>query len=114
MPQTLPTAIRNYQADGYLEINWSDGHRSRYSHEHLRVQCPCADCRGHTPEQAKVICGKENVRISSIDPVGNYALRISFDDGHDTGLYEFSELRHNTCQCDEHGTSDAAQEETRC
>ncbi|MDQ6987885.1 MAG: gamma-butyrobetaine hydroxylase-like domain-containing protein [Mariprofundaceae bacterium] len=111
MPQTLPTAIRNYQVDGQLEIDWSDGHQSRYSHEHLRVQCPCADCRGHTPEQAKIISGKENVRISSIDPVGNYALRISFDDGHDTGLYEFSELRHNTCQCDEHGASRAAPEE---
>jgi len=99
MPQTLPVAMRNYSADGYLEIDWSDGHHSRYSHEWLRVQCPCADCRGHTPEQAKVITGKEAVRINGIEPVGNYALRISFDDGHSTGLYEFSTLRHSLCRC---------------
>jgi len=99
MPQTIPVAMRNYSGDGYLEIDWSDGHGSRYSHEWLRVQCPCADCRGHTPEQAKVIKGKEQVRISDIAPVGNYALRISFDDGHNTGLYEFSGLRHTLCRC---------------
>lgn len=99
MPQTLPVAMRNYHVDGVLEIDWSDGHRSRYSHEWLRVQCPCADCRGHTPEQAKVITGKENVRITGVEPVGNYALRISFDDGHGTGLYEFSGLRQDLCRC---------------
>jgi len=101
MPQTLPVAMRNYSKDGILEIDWSDGHNSRYSHEWLRVQCPCADCRGHTPEQARVITGKQDVRITGIEPVGNYALRISFDDGHATGLYEFSGLRQNLCRCDE-------------
>ncbi|HKJ83814.1 MAG TPA: DUF971 domain-containing protein [Mariprofundaceae bacterium] len=102
MAYTMPTAIRNYNKDGRLEIDWDDGHHSVYSHEHLRVTCPCADCRGHTPDQAKVITGKENVRITSIEPVGHYALQIAFDDGHDTGLYEFSELRHGFCQCPEH------------
>jgi len=101
MPQTLPVAMRNYNADGMLEIDWSDGHHSRYSHEWLRVQCPCADCRGHTPEQAKIITGKEQVRIGGIEPVGNYAFRISFDDGHNTGLYEFSGLRQTLCHCAE-------------
>jgi len=100
MPQTPPVAMRNYGKDGFLEIDWSDGHQSRYSHEHLRVECPCADCRGHTPDQAKLITGKQDVRITQIEPVGNYALRIHFDDGHDTGLYEFSTLRH-MCQCAE-------------
>jgi len=98
MPQTLPVAMRNYNADGRLEIDWSDGHHSFYSHEWLRVQCPCADCRGHTPEQARVITGKEAVRITAVEPVGNYALRISFDDGHNTGLYEFSGLRQDLCR----------------
>ncbi|MDQ6965559.1 MAG: DUF971 domain-containing protein, partial [Mariprofundaceae bacterium] len=88
MPQTLPVAMRNYSTDGMLEIDWSDDHHSRYSHEWLRVECPCADCRGHTPEQAKVISGKQDVRISDVEPIGNYALRIGFDDGHNTGLYE--------------------------
>ncbi len=89
-----PTAIRNFNADACLEIDWDDGHHSRYSHEGLRVQCPCADCRGHTPDQAKVIRGKEHVRVTHIELVGNYAVRIEFDDGHNTGLYTFTQLRN--------------------
>jgi len=102
MTLAIPTAIRNYNHDGRLEIDWSDGHRSTYSHECLRVKCPCASCRGHTPDQAKTIAGKEAVRISRIEPVGNYALKIAFDDGHETGLYNLTELREAFCQCDEH------------
>jgi DUF971 family protein len=89
----MPTAIRNISKDTRLEIDWDDGHQSSYSHEVLRVQCPCADCRGHTPDQAKVITGKENVHITNIELAGNYAVRIAFDDGHGTGLYTFELLR---------------------
>jgi len=88
----IPIAIRNLHADAHLEIDWDDGQTSRYSHEYLRVQCPCAGCRGHTPDQAKVITGKQNVHISNIELVGNYAIRINFDDGHNTGLYTFTQL----------------------
>lgn len=102
MTLTMPTAIRNYNHDGRMEIDWSDGHRSHYNHENLRVHCPCADCRGHTPDQAKHITGKEDVRISRIEPVGNYAIKIVFDDGHETGLYNFTELRETFCKCPEH------------
>jgi len=102
MTLTMPTAIRNYNHDGRLEIDWSDGHQSHYSHEHLRVNCPCADCRGHTPAQAKTITGKEDIRIARIESVGNYALKIAFDDGHETGLYNFTELRETFCECEEH------------
>lgn len=89
----IPTAIRNLHADGRLEIDWDDGEQCSYTHMLLRVQCPCAGCRGHTPDQAKDIVGKEAVRIVSVDMVGNYAIRIAFDDGHDTGIYTFSVLR---------------------
>ncbi len=89
-----PTAIRNFNADARLEIDWDDDSSSSYDHEILRVQCPCADCRGHTPEQAKTITGKEDVRVTHIELVGNYAVRIEFDDGHHTGIYTFSQLRH--------------------
>jgi len=89
-----PTAIRNFNADACLEIDWDDEHHSSYSHEYLRVQCPCADCRGHTPDQAKVIRGKEHVRVTHIELVGNYAVRIEFDDGHNTGIYTFTQLRN--------------------
>jgi len=89
-----PTAIRNFNADARLEIDWDDDSSSSYSHEVLRVQCPCADCRGHTPDQAKTITGKEDVRVVHIELVGNYAVRIEFDDGHNSGIYTFSQLRH--------------------
>jgi len=89
-----PTAFRNFNADARLEVDWDDGSNTIYSHELLRVQCPCADCRGHTPEQAKVITGKEDVSVTGIELVGHYAVRIAFDDGHNTGLYTFSQLRH--------------------
>jgi len=102
MTLIMPAAIRNYNHDGRLEIDWSDGHQSHYSHESLRVNCPCADCCGHTPEQAKNIVGKEAVRITRIEPVGNYAIKIAFDDGHETGLYNFTELRDTFCECAEH------------
>jgi len=89
----IPTAIRNLHVDARLEIDWDDGHSSSYRHEYLRVQCPCAGCRGHTPDQAKTIVGKEDVRVSHIELIGNYAIRIEFDDDHNTGLYTFTQLR---------------------
>jgi len=96
---TAPTAVRNYQEAKRLEIDWDDGHKSLYSYEHLRVVCPCADCCGHTPDQAKVIVGKEDIKITAIEWAGNYAMRVAFDDGHDTGLYTFEQLRNDMCQC---------------
>jgi len=95
----MPAAIRNMLKDGRLEIDWDDGHQSIYSHEYLRVECPCAGCRGHTPDQAKTITGKEDVRVTHIEFAGNYAIRIEFDDGHGTGLYAFTKLRNEMCQC---------------
>ncbi|MDX8387589.1 MAG: DUF971 domain-containing protein [Ghiorsea sp.] len=88
----MPIAIRNTLKTGIVEMDWEDGHKSEFSHEFLRVHCPCASCVGHTPEQAKVIAGKENVRTTLIEQVGNYAIRIAFDDGHDSGIYTFERL----------------------
>jgi len=99
MSLTIPTAVRSMRKDARLEIDWDDSHQSSYSHEQLRIECPCADCRGHTPDQAKVISGKENVHITQIEMAGNYAIRIEFDDGHGTGLYTFTQLRDEMCQC---------------
>jgi len=95
----MPVAIRNMLKDSRLEIDWDDGHKSIYSHEFLRIECPCAGCRGHTPDQAKIITGKENVRASHIELTGNYAIRIEFDDGHSTGIFTFTKLRNELCQC---------------
>jgi len=90
--EAIPTAIRNCPDKGYLEIDWNDKRTITYLYTDLRVLCPCASCRGHTPELAKVISGKESVKITHIELTGNYAIRIEFDDGHGTGLYTFSQI----------------------
>jgi len=87
-----PTAIRNCPDKGYLEIDWNDGRTITYLYEDLRVLCPCADCRDYTSNQASSIMGKENVKITHIEPAGNYAIRLEFDDGHGTGLYTFTQM----------------------
>ncbi|HKJ71959.1 MAG TPA: DUF971 domain-containing protein [Gammaproteobacteria bacterium] len=91
--QARPVEIRPHTKSKVLEIEWNDGHVSKYTYEYLRVECPCADCKGHTPDQAKSITGKENVDINSFDPVGNYAIQLSFDDGHNTGIFTWDYLR---------------------
>jgi len=88
----MPVGIKNTLKTGIVEIEWDDGLKNEFTHEFLRVNCPCAGCTGHTPDQAKVIVGKENVRTTLIEQVGNYAIRIAFDDGHDTGIYSFNHL----------------------
>lgn len=61
--------------------------------EYLRVESPSAEVQGHSPNEKKTIAGKRGVRIIGLDPVGNYAVRIRFDDGHDTGLFTWAYLR---------------------
>lgn len=75
-----------------MEITFSTGERFRYSAEYLRVHSPSAEVRGHGPGQEVLQIGKENVSIDRIEPVGNYAVRLCFDDGHHTGLYSWEEL----------------------
>jgi len=76
-----------------FEIAFGDDDRFQLSAEFLRVHSPSAEVRGHGPGQEVLQIGKENVGIDRIEPVGNYAVRLYFDDGHDTGLYSFEELR---------------------
>jgi DUF971 family protein len=76
-----------------MEVDWADGHTSRLTFEYLRVECPCAECKGHTPDQAQVITGKEDVRIVDVAPVGNYAVQLHFSDGHNTGIFTWGYLR---------------------
>ena len=61
--------------------------------EYLRVLTRSAEARGHSPAQAKTVYGKRNVRITGVEPIGNYALKLVFDDGHDSGIYAWSYLR---------------------
>ena len=75
-----------------LEISFDDGARFDLPCEYLRVYSPSAEVRGHGPGQEVLQVGKEQVNISAIDPVGSYAVRLHFDDGHNTGLYSWDLL----------------------
>ena len=67
--------------------------RAELSAELLRVYSPSAEVRGHSPEQKRLQTGKKHVAVTAIEPVGNYGIRLSFDDGHDTGIYAWNYLK---------------------
>jgi DUF971 family protein len=87
-----PTDIRLHQASRKLEIAFDDGTQGRLSCEFLRVYSPSAEVRGHGAGQEVLQVGKEEVNIVGIEPVGNYAVRLDFSDGHNTGLYSWDYL----------------------
>jgi DUF971 family protein len=87
-----PTDIKYSRNDRILTVTFNSDERFELSAEFLRVYSPSAEVRGHGPGQEVLQTGKENVAIDAIEPVGNYAVRLCFDDGHATGLYSFEEL----------------------
>lgn len=87
-----PVDIRLHQASRRLEISFDDGRTAMLSCEYLRVYSPSAEVRGHGAGQEVLQVGKESVNITGIEPVGNYAVRLTFSDGHDTGLYSWDYL----------------------
>jgi DUF971 family protein len=87
-----PTEVRLFREKAALEIDFDDGRRFRYPAEYLRVESPSAEVQGHGPDQKKIVAGRRHVRIETIEPVGNYAIRIRFDDKHDTGIYSWAYL----------------------
>ncbi len=91
--QRWPVEIRYRQASKQLEIDWDDGRTFVYPAEFLRVESPSAEVQGHGPGQRVTVPGRMHVGILGIEPVGNYAIRIRFDDLHDTGIYSWQYLR---------------------
>jgi DUF971 family protein len=89
-----PTDITLHSQSRILEVAFEDGVRFRFPCEFLRVYSPSAEVRGHGPGQETLPLGKENVNIARIEPVGNYAIKLCFDDGHDTGLYSWDWLHY--------------------
>ena len=87
-----PTDIHLHQVSRILEISFEDGAHFRLPCEYLRVYSPSAEVRGHGPGQEVLQIAKENVNIKAIEPIGHYAVRLVFDDGHDTGLYSWDIL----------------------
>jgi DUF971 family protein len=94
MSTPQPTEIVLHQGSRVLEIAFSDGRAFRLPCEFLRVHSPSAEVRGHGPGQEVLQVGKRDVGITAIEPVGGYAVRLVFSDGHDTGLYSWEYLHH--------------------
>ncbi|MGD2119370.1 MAG: DUF971 domain-containing protein [Chromatiales bacterium] len=88
----VPTDILLHQQSHELEIRFDDGKTFRYPTEFLRVYSPSAEVRGHWGQGAKLQLDKQNVNITEIRPVGQYAIKIVYDDGHDSGLYDWAYL----------------------
>ncbi len=88
----IPVQVKLNKAEGSLTLGYADGSSHTLSGEYLRVHSPSAEVRGHGPGQEILQWGKKSVRIASLEKAGNYAVRISFDDGHDTGLYSWTYL----------------------
>jgi DUF971 family protein len=82
-----PVEIRVRRASRRLEVDFADGASFHYPAEYLRVESPSAEVQGHSPADRVTVAGKRDVGIQSVDPIGHYAIRIHFDDGHDTGIY---------------------------
>ncbi len=92
----VPTGITLHRKSRSLELAYADTTSYQLSCEYLRVYSPSAEVRGHGRGQEVLQTGKSGVGISAIKPVGNYALQLVFDDGHDTGLYSWDYL-HELC-----------------
>ena len=95
-----PKEIRLKRAEKVLEIDFDDGRSFRLPAEYLRVESPSADVQGHSPSQKKIVSGRRHVGIVGVEPVGSYAIRIRFDDLHDTGLYTWDWLYTLGCEQD--------------
>ncbi len=87
-----PVAITLHQQSRLLEVAYDDGNVFRLPCEYLRVYSPSAEVKGHGPGQGVLQVGKEDVNITQIEPVGHYAVKLIFDDGHKTGLYSWDYL----------------------
>lgn len=92
----IPVEIKLHKKSKLLEITFDDGNHYQLTCEYLRVFSPSAEVRGHSKEPRKLVFFKKNVSIINIEPVGSYAVKLIFDDGHSTGLYTW-EILHDLC-----------------
>lgn len=90
---STPEKVRLRRGSGLLEVHWSDGVSASLSAEFLRVHSPSAEVQGHGGGPSLLVTGKSNVGFVKLEPVGHYAVKLVFDDGHDSGLFSFDRLR---------------------
>ena len=94
MPEdATPTDIHLHRKSGILELVYRDGQKIELSAEYLRVCSPSAEVRGHGKGQEVLQTGKKYVKITEVEPIGNYAIRLAFDDNHDSGIYSWDYLK---------------------
>jgi DUF971 family protein len=105
-PKFRAIRVRSPRGARVTEIDWADGHKGILPHEILRGYCPCAGCQGHSGTIKFLPPSQNQLEIDALEPVGNYALKIVWFDGHDNGLYSFKYLRA-LCQCDACVAADA-------
>ena len=87
-----PTEINLHQVSRVLELTFEDGSNFKLPAEYLRVYSPSAEVQGHGPGQEVLQIGKQDVAIDSIEPIGHYAIKLIFDDNHDSGIYSWEYL----------------------
>src|SRR5271154_6794470 len=92
MSDPIPAEIKLRTTSRLLEVSFADGNRFQLPFEYLRVHSPSAEVKGHGPGQEVLVLGKENVGVRAVEPVGQYAVKLVFDDGHDTGLFTWNYL----------------------
>ena len=92
MLNKTPTEVKLRKQSNILELSYSDGSQLNFSSEFLRVHSPSAEVRGHGKGQEVLQAGKRHVKLKNIEPVGNYAVKLEFDDGHNTGIFSWDYL----------------------
>src|ERR1700689_838026 len=92
MPEISATEIKLRQRSRVLEVSFADARRFELPFEYLRVHSPSAEVRGHGAGEGVLVLGKENVVVTAVEPIGRYAVKLVFDDGHDTGLFTWKNL----------------------
>ena len=92
MADPTPLEIKLRTRSRLLEVAFDNGARYELPFEYLRVHSPSAEVKGHGPGQEVLVTGKENVGIKAVEPIGQYAVKLVFDDGHDTGLFTWKYL----------------------
>jgi DUF971 family protein len=93
-----PTEIRLRREEKRLEVAFDDGSRFAFPAEFLRVESPSAEVQGHGANERRIVAGRRHVGIAGLEPVGHYAVRILFDDSHDTGIYSWDYLHRLGCE----------------
>ncbi len=92
--QPWPAEIRLKSEEKILEVDFDNGEKFSFPAEFLRVESPSAEVQGHGPGEKSIVSGRRGIGIAGLEPVGNYAVKIRFEDGHDSGIYSWETLYH--------------------